>query len=118
MGKKILLALSLSLLLISCGQKIDEKVPPGVLSEEKMTEILVQKHVQEAAYNLNKTNEQLLNFAESHRMSTVLAAMNVSREDFETSLKYFAEHPQKLNRIYDEVINELNRMQAKSAAKR
>ncbi len=83
-----------------------------------MTEILVQKHIQEAAYNLNKTNERPLNFAVGQHLSTVLAAMNVSQKDFETSLRYFSEHPQMLNRIYDEVINELNRMQAKSAARK
>lgn len=118
MKKYIFPICSLSLMLVSCRYEAEEKIPVGILPQEKMAEILVEKHIREAAYNLHRANESFVDYGDSASISAILVNKNVRKDDFETSMKYFVEHPKLLNEIYDEVINELSRKQAKSSLKK
>ena len=39
----------------------------------------------------------------------ILKKKNISEEKFHESMKFYAEHPELLKEIYDEVVNELSR---------
>ncbi len=99
---------------IACNSKEREAaVPANVLPREKMIEIMVEVNITEAALNLNYLNDSKVR--DTKEYEDVFKRKKVSKEQYDESLKYYTEHPDDLIQMYDEVLNELSRMQAKVA---
>jgi hypothetical protein len=112
MKKWAFLAL-LTLLIVSCNSILRSK-PSGTLSEEEMTDLLVDIHLTEATLSI--ADESL---SRSHdttnlrvRFAQVFKKHDVKPDDFKASLDYYLEHIEELDKIYVEVINRLTEMEA------
>jgi hypothetical protein len=112
MKKWALLAL-LAMLIASCNSILRSK-PSGTLSEEEMTELLVDIHLTEAT--LSVADEALARSYDTAnlriRFAQVFKKHDVKPDDFKASLDYYLEHIEQLDKIYVEVINRLTVMEA------
>ena len=121
------LAMTLSILLFSCGQ--EEKsvvVPADVLPKEKMAEVLTDIHIAEAVGQ----NARTPSFSGEANLKTlpdsasavpidigisfqkIFEKNKITKEQYEKSLSFYIDHPELLNEVYEKVLNELSKMQA------
>ena len=99
--------LILTCLLFSCSNS-DEKIPENILSETKFELLLKEIHLAEGAFELNKSKgiEQAQNtLANSYR--NIYTEKKMTEEEFKLTLEYYSNHPEKLEKIYDKVLEEL-----------
>ena len=94
-------------LLFSCSNS-DEKIPENILSETKFELLLKEIHLVEATFELHKTKgmgKAKNELANSYQ--NIYSEYAISEEDFKTSLEYYSVNPEKLEKIYDKVLEEL-----------
>jgi len=104
------LAMTFSILLFSCGQ--DKKtivIPSDVLSKEKMTEVLTEIHLAEAEVNMKTLPDSIA--TEKLSFHQLFDKNKITRAQFEKSLSFYIDHPELLNEVYEQVLNELSKMQ-------
>ena len=103
---KIILSI-LSVLLLACTAPKTER-PSGILSESEFANMLKEVHLVEAAFDLNKSKglENAKNsLANNYR--TIYKKHDISSSTFGKSLDYYAKHPEKLEKIYTDVLEQL-----------
>lgn len=101
----------LAFLLVSCREKeIPVPAPADVLPGEKMTAIIVDIHIAEASVKLKADSV----FAEKE-FQKIFSKHGATKEQFEKSLNYYIENPEKLNEIYEGVLNDISRMQGEES---
>ena len=97
----------LSALLVACtSSKIE--IPTGILSETDFANMLQEIHLVEAAFELNKSKGVVNaknNLANSYQ--TIYKKYDVTDTTFSKSLDYYAKHPEKLEKIYTNVLEQL-----------
>ena len=107
------LIIAMIVLALACSKN---KIPKGILSEEEITPVLVDLHLAEAVfaqrYALQVTRD---NYQEDLYLS-ILKKYKLDQKAFEASVLYYGKHPIQYKPIYDEVLNRLNEMNAKSRA--
>lgn len=98
------LFLLLILTLFSCNS---DKKPSIVFSEDNMTEVLVEVHVVEAMarYSHLKDNNQRANMYFNY----VLAKNDITLAQLDSSIAWYAKHPDAYIRVYDKVIPQLEK---------
>lgn len=102
----------LALLVFSCNEKREEIAAPppaDVLSEEEMTNILVDLHILEASINMQMTQDNR-RLRDSSQYHNVYEKHNVTRAEVDESFRYYASKPEKLSAIYEAVVAKLNQM--------
>ncbi len=108
--KKILGVIFFSaLLFISCSKK-EEKIPDNILSKNKMIQVLVDVHIAEATIQ-NKylaLNDSTKNIAAGYYINA-FDKNKITEQQFRESFLYYSHHLDLLNKIYEEVINELSK---------
>ena len=103
-----------AVLVVACS---GNRTPGGIMSEKEITPILVEIHLAEGIYAqryMQKITSQ--NYQEDLYLS-VLKKFKCNEKDFEASVLYYGKYPEKYKLIYDEVLNRLNEMDARSRAK-
>ena len=100
------------LLGLGCSEKPDTPIPKGVLSIEKMTEIMVDVQLIEAGivirkYNKTQRKEQIMDYYRS-----LYLKHNTDKQTFENSLKFYTDNPDKLELIYDRILEKLSKLEA------
>jgi len=107
------LIILMAFLTFSCSQN---RLPKGILTEKEITPVLVDLHLAEAIYaqrfSQTVTRE---NYQEDLYLS-VLKKYKLDRKTFEKSVLYYGKHPDIYRPIYDEVLNRLSEMIAKTRA--
>lgn len=96
---------------ISCSKK-EEKIPENILSKEKMIKIMVDVQLAEASIqnrNLNMTDSAKMIAAGYYK--NLFEKNRVTEQQFRESFLYYSRHLDMLNKIYEEVINELSKKQ-------
>ena len=94
-------------LLFACNTP-EEKIPENILSETKFKLLLKVIHLVEATFELHKTKgmgKAKNELANSYQ--NIYSEYAISEEDFKTTLEYYSNHPEKLEKIYDKVLEEL-----------
>lgn len=97
----------LALSLAACGSEKKEKIPAGILPKEKMIAVITDLHVAEAAINLNLLRPDSL--------YDVYEKNKITKQQYDSSFKYYSLNPEKLVEIYNEVLNEISKKQAEFA---
>jgi hypothetical protein len=104
----------MAIFIIACSVN---KTPKGILAEKEIIPVLVDIHLAGSIfsfrYSLEVKNE---NYEEDLYLS-ILKKYKLDQKVFEESVFYYGKHPEKYKPIYDEVLNRLNEMRAKSRAK-
>lgn len=104
----------ITLIATSCGQFNSGSRPPAdVIPEEKMTTILAQICLVEARFQRRLTIKGASN--EEMALENYVGIFNendITSEEFKTSYNYYTEHPEILEKIYDQVIILLTEQQS------
>lgn len=97
----------------SCNSILNSK-PSALLSEEEMTGVLVDIHLTEAALKVANDSLARLNDTTNIRIlfANVFEKHDVDPDDFNSSLDYYLQHIDELDKIYVEVINRLTELDA------
>ena len=111
--KKILVFI-LSVLLWSCGSQENKSttIPDNILSKEKMAQVITDIHLAEAQANLTVKPDTSLK--EKPSFQKIFEKDSVTKQQYEESLSFYIDHPELLEKVYQEALNELSKMQASS----
>jgi hypothetical protein len=105
---KIILSI-LSVLLLACtAPKIE--IPTEILSETEFANMLKEIHLVEAAFELNKSKGGVNaknNLANSYQ--SIYKKYDIADTTFSKSLDYYAKYPEKLEKIYADVLKQLSK---------
>ena len=98
----------LACLLCAC-YNTEEKIPENILSETAFENILKEIHLAEGTFELNKTkNMENAQTTLANNYTSIYSEYKISAIDFKNTLNYYAQHPEKLEYIYRNVLEELN----------
>lgn len=113
MIKNIISLFLLIILLSSCGlKKKDPK--PEIISEAKLVVILVDYHLAQGMSASYMLRQNFKSFKTISLTDSVLAANGCTRATLDSTIVYYSKDVEKFNQIYDKVLNELSKMQAKA----
>ena len=104
-----ILSFILCLILIGCGNQ-QKETPQDILSENIFINLLKDIHLAEAKFELHKTkgmenakNELAYNY------SSIYKKYEITLDDFDKTLDYYAQNPEKLEKIYTRVLEQLTK---------
>lgn len=109
----------IALILASCGsEEKKEARPDGIIDGEKMTALMVDLQQIEGANNLKyfqgdtgQTNYGLL-------YETMFEKHGTTKAVFDSSMAWYAIHPEEMEVIYDQVIEELMKIEAEETSQK
>ena len=113
--KNIIVAFAYVLLLQSCSRK-EESVPEEIISPDSMVVIMVDVHLAEAAANVNRINDSQ-RFSAGELYPLIFKTHHIDSATFRKSFDYYLNHPDKFNRIYEQVIAELSKQESETNVK-
>ena len=106
-----IISLIVSVLLIeSCSQK-EASVPKEILSPDSMVSILVDVHLAEASSNLTRINDPVKIMAYD-LYPLIFKTHHTDSATFRQSFDWYLDHPKRLDKVYEQVINELSRRES------
>ena len=98
----------LACLLYACSNP-EVEIPENILSETVFENILKEIHLSEGAFELNKTkNMENAKATLANNYTSIYSEYKISAIDFKNTLNYYAQHAEKLEKIYSNVLEELN----------
>ena len=91
------------LILFSCSEQ--QNTDKNIISKEQFTNILEKIHLVESEFQLNKINntERYENKLSSD-YHQIFSEYKVSKTDFENTLQYYSERPDLLEKMYEEML--------------
>lgn len=110
---QIIVPYLLILILLPACRKGEEKLPPYVIPKSKLIPLLVDYHLAQGISNSTAFRQRTQRYPVINLSDSVLAAHGYTHAQFDSTLLYYSRRVDELNEIYEEVITELNRMQAK-----
>jgi hypothetical protein len=86
----------------------DDKLPKGIIEEEKMIDIITELHVIDGYMSVLPYNDSIKIKAKNF-YSSVYKNNGVTKYTYEKSLKYYSMDPIKLDSMYSQVLNKLDK---------
>lgn len=117
MQKYVLGVLFVLISLLAC-KRSTEKIPPYVIPKNKLIPLLVDYHLAQGISNSTAFRQRTQRYPVVNLSDSVLAAHGYTRVQFDSTLLYYSRNVNDFNEIYERVITELNRMQAKIEEKK
>jgi hypothetical protein len=114
--KRIFCILSLAVL-ASCGQQGD-KTPKNLLPEQKLVQILADVHVAEARIENNVVYPDTALMLYGLEQQRILEAHGVEEQLFRDTYRYYLNDLQKMDRLYEIILDTLSVREAKLRAGR
>ncbi len=103
----------LACLLFSCSNS-KEKNPENIVSEIRFESILKEIHLAEATFDLNKTKDiQNANIKLYNEYLNIYKKYKISEDDFKETLNYYSENPKNLEKIYNNILQQLTKEKSK-----
>ena len=112
----IILFLSFSACNIEKKEKQDQ-VPEHIISPEQMDEVLVDIHIVEAALKYKRGIGEKYKLYSNQYFDHVFKKHNISKKQFEESLEYYYKHEKQLDDIYENVLEELQKIKKEADEK-
>lgn len=103
--KKLFFYIVAALLVFSCNSR-----PKGVLSEQKMSKVLYEIYLSDAVHGVRGYTPNL-DSAKRQSYRYILHKYNISVADFDSSMTWYAIRPEKQQRVYDKVIQQMQDLQ-------
>ncbi len=100
---------------LGCKNSAKESSVVGILPREKFTQLLFDLHLADSWYAHRRAQGEDPKTVALGLYDSVFALHGITRKQFEESMVWYAAHPQVLDKIYDELIHQINVMQATSA---
>ena len=98
------------LVFVSCEHK--NNLPKGVLDENQMVNIIVEVELKQAMYKLKFANKDSISY--NQLITQTFKQQKTTKEQFNNSLAYYAEHPVLLKEFYDKALIVLTERQAEN----
>ena len=93
--------------LLACSSS-KERITEGILSEKELVSILKEVHLAEANFELLKTNsKEVAQNTLLNNYQEIYSKYNIDENEFQQTLEYYANHPEKLEGIYSKVLEEI-----------
>lgn len=106
-----MLIFALAILIFSCGEEKKQlSVPDNILPKEKMAQVITDIHLAEAEANLRTLPDS--SSKDTIGFQKIFEKDSISKQQYEESLSFYIEHPELLDSVYVQVLNELSKMQA------
>jgi len=104
MRKYFSLFFSVTLLLSACKE---DKTPAGVISKDRMTNLLIAVHlVDGGVYTIPQNPDSLFKYGPT-RYEAVFKKFHTDSAQFNKSFRYYASQPDVLQKMYDEILENL-----------
>ena len=103
----------LAMVLVSCSsEEPKETKPQGIIEGERMTDLMVDLQQVEGASNLKyfQGDTGQINYAILYE--TMFEKHGTTKAVFDSSMAWYAVHPEEMEVIYDRVIEELMKVEA------
>lgn len=85
------------------------QLPDGIVDADRMAAFLTDAYLLESYNSIeSKSDNDTLNMAVRSAYDDILRRHNLTREEVETSMKYYGNHPDQYRLILDEVAKRLN----------
>ena len=110
--KRLLMFLMIVLLACSSEKPKKEERPESILSQEKMVAILTDVQLIEGAITKKLIDEKEGKKHVKEVYAATFEKHNITKEVFDESMEYYQKDTEKLEKIYDEVLNELSKKKA------
>ena len=110
--KYISLVTALTFLIFSCNNP-KESVPGNLLVPDSMVSILVDIHLAEAVAGVTRIDD-VQSFKAHELYPAIYKSHKTDSATFHNSFNYYMKHPEKLEAIYDKVLNELSRRESET----
>ena len=105
MRKHITLFFSALLLFAACK---NEKTPPGIIKQDKMTNLLIAVHIVDGSvYNIDPQPDSLYKLATGKYKAT-FKKFGTDTGTFNKSIKYYSQHPDLMEAMYANIIKKLS----------
>lgn len=113
MQKALLVIVLLFSLMVSCKppKEEDEVVPSTIIAEEEFVKVLTDAYLCEGASGINIKNVPGNKFDSTYAFNP-LKDNNISKALFDSTIAYYSNHPKKMKRIYEKVLDKLSQIQA------
>lgn len=91
--------------------KINSNSKEEILTPEQMVNVATDIHLVEAGIKYIRRTQPVDDGMVYAAYDSIFKKNNTSKQQYEVSMKYYEENPQKLDKIYTEVITRLTKMQ-------
>ncbi len=119
--KRHIIYIVISLIVISgCTTDISEKKekpPANLIPRDEIVNVIVDMHLYDAAIKEKQKKHRDILKSKYYLYQTVMEKYNITREQFESSLKYYQQDLDDYDKIYDDVIEKLSKMKAEAELK-
>lgn len=100
--------------LFSC-KEAKVQPPADVIQQKEMVQVLADVHIADAVVEKRSSPEKPDTALTAAMYSEIFRIHHISRNDFYKSYHFYERHPELMNEMYPDVINELSRRQAELA---
>lgn len=126
--------LFLLLLIMSCGTAASERKPDDLIPEDSMVQVLAEVHLLEAAINIavptnvhppalpgvKDPNGPPVVIKDKSSLDSlgyynIFSTFHITKQRYDSSMKWYCTHPDVLNAMYDKVETELTKREMKEA---
>jgi hypothetical protein len=103
--KRLLFITAFFLLLSSCGKRgaEDPTIPPGILSQGKLAEVLADFALAECSANMNITNVPIQKIDSVYAFDP-LKEHSIRVSQYDSSIFFYSGHPELYKQVYDSVL--------------
>lgn len=103
--------LLLTVLVVACNEPPPEQ-PDYLLSEEQMVSLMVDMHLVETAQNLKLMGVDTTNRRYQQYFNAIFDSHEISKAEFDSSLHYYSTRTDRMNDIYDMILEQLYEMES------
>ena len=108
---KSIFPILLIVLLSSCHSEKKQEIPTGVMSSEKFTSVMIDVQLLEA---MRAQGVEMIAPEEGveGEYSKIFSKHHISESEFRTSYKFYREHPDKMEKVFEQVLDSLSKLDA------
>lgn len=110
MRRVLIIVLLVITVLSACKNK--EDVPEDILDKSLLKKVLIDVHLADASFFTVDPRNTDSSFTPENVYYSIFKNHQITRKQFEESVKYYSRQPEVLAGIYEDVIHELSRMEA------
>jgi hypothetical protein len=111
-----IVAISFTVLTLSGCKDNTVIIPPDVMSREELVPILADLQIAQASLLIFEYSDTVQYSLKQYQVE-ILKKKNIPEDKFIGSMKFYADHPELLREIYEEVVNELSKRQGELETK-
>lgn len=97
------------LLFFGCSN--NNSIPKDLLSEDTLIQVIVDMHIADAILIEPSVQQKQMVINKNKFYNTILNKHSLTSEEFQKNLNFYSDNPEKFDKIYERVIEELSVIQ-------